>query len=138
MSKHKTIQNRIDNLFTDLENQSISAPTKEETIPGWTWECDPQCIYTNCSPEVEQVLGQNPKQIIGQSLHSYLLDAQSESALKNVFKNVDFPQEVLLRYKSNDNQIITVKAHIFPIESIDDTLRGWRGFNQVISTEPLQ
>ncbi len=112
MSKKKIYQNRLDNLFTDLENQSVPTPTREETIPGWTWECDPQGIFTDCSPEVEQVLGQNPNQFIGKSLHSYLLDAQSESALKNVFKNVDFPQEVLLRYQSNDNQIITVKAQL--------------------------
>jgi GAF domain-containing protein/CheY-like chemotaxis protein len=135
MSKQKNLQNRLDDLFADLESQSIPISTREDTIPGWTWECDPQGFFTKCSPEVKQVLGLVSDQFIGQSLYSYLLDAQSETALKNVFRNVDFPQDVLLRYQSANNQLVTVRTHIFPIESIDITLRGWRGYNQVISTE---
>ena len=137
MSKEKSLQNRLDDLFTDLENQVITTSTNVDTIPGWMWECDPQGIYTDCSPEIEQALGLSPRRFIGQSLFSYRLDAQSETALRNIFKHVDFPRDVVLRYQSNNDLKVTVRAHIFPIESLDDTLRGWRGFNQVISTDPI-
>jgi GAF domain-containing protein len=137
MSKEKNLQNRLDDLFADLENQAITTTTQADTIPGWTWECDPQGIYTDCSPEVEQVLGLNPQRFVGQSLFTFRLDAQSETALKNIFTHVDFPREVELRYQSNNALNVNVRAHIFPIESIDDTLRGWRGYNQVISTDPI-
>jgi GAF domain-containing protein/CheY-like chemotaxis protein len=136
MSLKKNLQNRLDDLFSDLENQFSPSPPRDDQVPGWTWECDPKGIFTDCSPEVIQVLGFNPQQFIGQSLFSFLLDAQSENALRNVFKNVDFPQDVELRYQTSNRQKVNVRTHIFPIESIDDTLRGWRGYNQVLSHEP--
>ena len=100
MSKEKSIQNRLDDLFSELENQTVPTTTTSDKIPGWTWECDPQGIYTDCGPEVEHFIGLSPIKFIGQSLFTFLLDAHSETNLRDIFTNGDFPHDLLLKYKA--------------------------------------
>ena len=60
MSKKK-LKNQLENLFLDLEQDASLLPTSgDQSMPGWTWECDGQGQYTACSPEVENVLGFRP------------------------------------------------------------------------------
>lgn len=144
MSKHNKFHDRLDELFADLEEQAAQSSKiedvlpNEDTLPGWTWECDPQGTITSCSPEVENVLGLSHQRFLGQSLFSFKLSDQSKGALQVVFNQGNFPEEIILQYQGNEDQWITIRSHIFPIESIDNMPRGWRGFNHITSSSQIQ
>lgn len=142
MSKQKKFLNRLDDLFSDLGDQvtqvpspSMDEPLETSPLPGWTWECDARGVFNRCSPEIERVLGLESQQVIGQSLYTYRLSDESITALQSVFNQGGFPAEITLHYQAQDRRMVPVRAHIFPVESIGDTPRGWRGFNHVITVD---
>jgi len=135
MSNQNKLRNRLDDLFADLEGQAEQIRTEENIVPGWTWECNPQGIYTVCSPEIKHVLGLDQNLFVGQDFFSFRLDPSSTEKLQTTFRENNFPIEVVLNYYGTLDKMVLVRAHIFPIESIDTESKGWRGFNNVIQSD---
>ena len=140
MTKQRKINDRLDNLFSDLEEQAtqtkpfgLESSTSHDLLPGWSWECDNLGTLIRCSPEIESVLGITPDLVIGQSLFSFGLTKKSRAVLQSVFDEGDFPCEIVLHYLTNNDRLVDIRTHIFQLESIDKTRKGWRGINQVIS-----
>lgn len=140
MSKKK-MQNRLDSLFADLEEEpthtaSNTLPAShEQSIPGWTWQCDEGGYFTACSSEVQDYLGVPPDEMIGQSLTGFLLEAQSSQEIQALITNEDthYPVDILLRYQlpENDN-LLEVSMHIFEKSGVDQENARLRGFTQVL------
>ncbi len=140
MSKKK-MQNRLDSLFADLEEEpthtaSNTLPAShEQSIPGWTWQCDEGGYFTACSSEVQDYLGVPPDEMIGQSLTGFLLEAQSSQEIQALITNEDthYPVDILLRYQlpENDN-LLEVSMHIFEESGVDQENARLRGFTQVL------
>jgi len=104
---------RIETLFADLgretnELQVVSSPT----ITGWTWECDSEGYYLDCSPEVEAVLGIPAKDFIGQSVPEFRLTQEARSVLKSAMDTGAYPIEVNLNYEGQNGETIPVVLSI--------------------------
>jgi len=135
MTENEKIDNRLDDLFKDLEDQAVKFKTEKGSIPGWTWECDPQWIYTKCSPEISDILGVERENVIGESFFSFRINEKSISELNIIIEDNIFPIDIELEFINSNDEIIHVLVHIIPIESIDDINPGWRGYNSVILTD---
>ncbi|MBU0510233.1 MAG: GAF domain-containing protein, partial [Chloroflexi bacterium] len=135
MSKQINLRNRLDDLFADLEQEAIHLPAGQESLPGWTWECDSQGYYTACSPEVERTLGVEAAAFLGQPLTSFRVARQSAGALAGILQAGNFPAEATLQFQVKDGSQVSVRAHISHLHPGEGTESGWRGFNQVVTLD---
>jgi signal transduction histidine kinase/CheY-like chemotaxis protein len=140
MSK-KNLLNRLENLFADLEQEATILPTfSEQTVKGWTWECDPQGFYIECSPEVEHILGISSVDFIGQPVTEFGLDTPSKIIIREALRSGQFPDEARVQFVNLDGRLIPASFHIFAPSSEEDGMlpAGARGFVQVIQDEPTE
>jgi PAS domain S-box-containing protein len=130
MSK-KEINNRLESLFSDLVPKPPSRQgIPDQSLPGWTWECDDQGNYVSCSPEVESVLGLRPDDFIGQAFMSFRLAPESAEALQSTLDAGRYPLELNVHYQTRDGERVPVSLHVFKA-STSAGLR-WRGFAQAL------
>lgn len=120
--------NRLESLFSDPEPATPRQSGHDQSLPGWTWECDVQGDFIACSPEIEQVLGFRPEDVIGKPLFNFALAADSASALQATLEMGDLPIDQEVRYQTRDGASIPISLHIFDI-SYGDKQR-WGGFAQ--------
>ncbi len=125
---------RIENLFAELEHDSISFPSDRSDVPlGWTWECDPDKNYSYCSPEVERVLGIRVQQFLGQPLLHFGLTSTSKEKIISAIESGNFPIELDLEYLTSSGHDIPVHIHILQSKKrTNGSLKeSWRGFTRV-------
>lgn len=127
MSRDK-YNNRLESLFSDPEPHASGHSGHDQSLPGWTWECDFRGLIIACSPEVEQVLGFRRDDVIGRPLSNFALTPQSASALRAALDMGKFPINQEVRYLTRDGASIPISLHIFDI-SYGDKPR-WGGFAQ--------
>jgi GAF domain-containing protein/DNA-binding response OmpR family regulator/two-component sensor histidine kinase len=141
MSKKK-LQNRLDSLFADLEEDTAYLPSNtmlpglDQSLPGWTWQCDERGCFTACSPEVSDYLGVQPDEMIGQTIAGFLLENESSQVLKTALENEDdqFPVEVSLKYRlPATGELLDVSVHIFQAQTAGAQKQGWHGFTQIVN-----
>jgi len=127
----KPFSSRLDSLFSEPESKhSYSDSDLDQSLPGWTWECDSSGKIITCSPEVEEVLGFRLDDIIGQPLASFALPPDSSLVLLSVLNRNQFPAELDLQYRSRDGALIPVSLHIFDISNAENKRLG--GFAQAL------
>lgn len=135
MSKKKLL-NRLENLLVDLEQEASLLPISgDQSIPGWTWECDSNGRYISCSPEVEDVLGIPSADFSGRSLVSFALWPQSATSVQAVFSAGQFPAKLEVSFQCPQGQLVPAKIHVFsvlPVDGEGDEEKSYRGFVQVL------
>ena len=130
---------RIENLFANLEQETSHFSVKLPRVAsGWTWECDPEGNYINCSPEIEDVLGINASEFLGQPLTQFRLTSQSIKILLSAIDQNKYPLHVQLDFEGHDGQTVPVTLHILreciPTTENGKSSQGWRGFTRVIQS----
>jgi len=107
-------------------------------LAGWTWECDGQGRYTNCSAEIQAALGHMPEDFIGQSLLSHGLTPQSKSQLQAALKQGIFPISLTLQFFHRHGSPQTVTFNVLPPPSEgshNGRSHGLRGFAQLVAEQ---
>lgn len=127
MSSEK-YNSRLESLFSDPEPQASGQSSHDQSLPGWTWECDFEGHFSSCSPEIEQVLGFRQDNVIGQPLSSFALTPESASTLRAALSKGDFPINQDVHYQTRDGALIPIRLHIFDISHGDKA--RWGGFAQ--------
>lgn len=134
----KQLNSRLESLFSSLnQREATLSPESAQSPPGWTWECNAAGQYVNCSPEIAQVLGYSPEEILGQPLQSFGLASQSIVDLCDVLATGPYPAQVELYFKSRPGLLIPIRMHLFIRTDPDGTPAGWRGFTQLLPGLPL-
>jgi signal transduction histidine kinase/CheY-like chemotaxis protein/PAS domain-containing protein len=130
----KQLHNRLESLFSDLEQEVLVLDRDvDQTVLGWTWECDAQGIYTDCSPEVEDILGISAEEFKGNQLTAFMLSGRSLETLKSTWEAGEYPIAVDIQYKSKHGELIPVSLHILNSAVGENTDEArWRGFAQVL------
>jgi hypothetical protein len=91
MSK-KQLFNRLDSLFSKLEEEASPLPVEQQTQKsGWSWKCNPAGIYLSCSAEIEGCLGIPAEEAIGKSLFSFHVDEKDTKTFEEVFHSNNLP-----------------------------------------------
>jgi len=136
MSKKQT-PNRLENLFSDLEQKEFPSLEKRPlSLAAWTWEVDREGLYIGVSPEVQEGLAFSPLQFIGQSLHRFSLTPRSLPTLQNALNFDNFPTEIDVEYTDRQGSLVQVRMNLFRRFDENGEANGWRGFNQVIARIP--
>ncbi|MBE0411379.1 MAG: PAS domain-containing protein [Anaerolineales bacterium] len=136
----KNLNKRFDEIFADFKQDSLFEPYDSvEIISGWLWECDDLGDYLTCSPEVEDVLGYSPQELIGQPLTEFALPTKSSRKISNVLKLGNLPAEISVDFIKKNGDLVPVSLFVYDSITTEGKNTGLRGFAQVIlETERIQ
>jgi PAS domain S-box-containing protein len=107
-----------------------------ETTSDWIWEIDSQSTYTYASPKVMDLLGYEPREIIGKKPFD-LMPPEEASRVLSVFAAILTATrpfaglENINRHK--DGRLVLLETSGIPILDAEGRLRGYRGIDRDIT-----
>ena len=132
----KLLHNRLDSLFADLDEiGDLPSPDGAGDLSRWTFSCDADGQYTDCSEEVSEVLGIPPDDMLGKPLARYALTADSADQLESTLKNGSGPFEVRVNFRTSDGEMVPALVQIEQAPSPNGAVAGWEGSVQVLDQE---
>lgn len=107
-----------------------------ETSSDWIWETDELGVYTYASPQVEQLLGYKPEEIIGLSPFELMPPGEAEHAV-SVFQGIadsHNPFSLLENVNRHKNGgLVVLETSGVPIFDSNHKFRGYRGVDRDIT-----
>ncbi len=116
--------------------QSVGA----DDIPapsGWVWECDREGRYTWCSPEIEQLAGFAPQDLVGQSVYGFALTEDSAETLRAQMQAQQVIQGLQATLLTRDGRQLKVLIHALQRKDDRDQVLGYRGVFQVLAGQEM-
>lgn len=107
-----------------------------ETSSDWIVEFDVTGTFTYVSPQVKEMLGYEPHEVIGQKFKNFVCD---EDALKleKIFKNglQRYPNftRIEIQFLNKNGQVVVIEGNANPFFNNKGTLLGYRGVNRDIT-----
>lgn len=112
--------------------------TLTELSSDWIWETDTDGVYTYADPKVKDLLGYEPKEVIGRILSDFMLENEAKRVLE--FFHSKAEERKPFRHLENtqirkDGKKIALKTSGMPIFSKDGVFLGWRGVDTDITDQ---
>ena len=128
----KHLHNRLDSIFSDLDDSThLPGMSIFNQQSGWIWEIDDQGLFTNCSPDVEALLGYEASTILGQSI-SNISNFELEEAGLPTDPATASPKIVQVTFFRVDGAKEETSCHFLPLHQ-GGKLQGWRGMTVIES-----
>ncbi len=112
-----------------------------ESSPDWIWEIDIKGQYTYASPYIKELLGYEPKEILGQTLFSLMLGDErirKAQVFQNFFKKQCSFSGVESSYLHKDGtSVVFLETNASPMFDIDGHFTGYRGIHRNITERIL-
>ena len=107
-----------------------------ETTSDFIWEQDTEGRYTYCSPQVEQLWGYKPEEMIGKVPYEIMAPGAREADKKHFDDTVVSPRPFRFEYSSVNRKGETVYVDINGVPFFDEEgkLMGFRGISRDITT----
>jgi len=103
-----------------------------ETINEWVWEVDQEGIYTYVSPRIKELLGYEPKEVIGKTSFDLMPPDEAERVVK-LFGGIIDSQESFERLENikihKDGRRIMLETSGVPIFDTERNFLGYRGID---------
>ena len=107
-----------------------------ETSSDWVWEVDSNIIYTYVSPKIEELLGYEPKEIIGKTPFDLMPETEADK-IKTEFAQITQehqPFESLVNIsRHRDGHQIIIETNGVPIFDRDHNWCGYRGISRDVT-----
>ena len=107
-----------------------------ETTSDFVWEMDANGVYTYCSPQINELWGYKPEDMIGRTPFDRMIPEDREHAIK-MFRTIsESPSSFKgMETHSRDSagRIIVLETSGVPFFDIDGRLRGYRGISRDIT-----
>jgi PAS domain S-box-containing protein len=107
-----------------------------ETTSDWVWEVDARGVYTYASPKVRDLLGYEPKEIIGRTPFE-LMPADEAERVSAIFANIKLQQKAIEGLENiargKDGRSIILETSGVPFFDNQGRLSGYRGIDRDIT-----
>jgi len=107
-----------------------------ETTSDFVWEMDANGVYTYCSPQIYELWGYKPEDMIGRTPFDLMIPEDREHAIK-MFRTISESPSPFkgMETSSRDNtgRIVVLETSGVPFFDIDGRLRGYRGISRDIT-----
>jgi GAF domain-containing protein/CheY-like chemotaxis protein len=125
---------KINKLFSGIQEDNSLLPSLETSInvSSFSWDCDANGQYTNCSDEITTLLGFSPSEIIGNPLLSLGLSIAEQSKLRESLQSEVFPCDVELTLTSRNKKIALTRWNLFKKIDESGNLLGYHGVVQFL------
>ncbi|BAY64945.1 two-component hybrid sensor and regulator [Calothrix brevissima NIES-22] len=134
--QNQTLEAQVAQRTADLKQSKERFQNLVETSSDWVWEVNEASVYTYVSPQIMQILGYVPEEVLGKTPFDLMPPQEAERVLnelmKFVFEQVPFQcLENINRHK--DGRLITLETNAVPIFDDDGQFRGYRGMARDIT-----
>lgn len=145
MSSLEAIRERLEQMFADVSETLPKTGTLPSEIlgrpdagrpKGWIWELDLEGRYTWSSPEIEQILGQTPGDVLGKSLAEIGFDETSRASILEYIDQGQAIERLILKGKNRDGRAISIFVRALHKIDQDGNPSGYRGVAQLIDEAP--
>lgn len=137
----------LENICANIRDGPSSEPQKiqeseerfralVETTSDWVWEVDPHGRYTYSSPKVRDILGYEPKEIIGTMILEHVSPDEVEGVSEIIGKVLmsQGPIEQLeKKVLHKDGKIVILETSGVPFYDATGVLMGYRGMNRDVT-----
>ena len=107
-----------------------------ETTADWIWEVDIEGRYTYASPQVKQLLGYTPEEVIGRSPFD-LMGPEEAKRVGGIFREIIARQGIIIGLENTnlhrDGRQVTVETNGVPFFSREGVWLGYRGMDRDIT-----
>ncbi len=107
-----------------------------ETTSDFIWEVDQNSIYTYVSPQVKDLLGYEPEELIGKSVFDFMLPDEAEK-IRKLNKNAVESREAITMLETatvhKDGHLVALESNGVPIFGKDGEYLGYRGIDRDIT-----
>lgn len=119
----------------DQENKDRFKVLVEHST-DWIWETDAQGIYTYSSPQIEQILGYTPQEILGKQVFD-LMPPDEAFRIKSIFEvakktkgNIHILENINIH---KNGSIVVLETNGVPIINQQGKITGYRGIDRDIT-----
>ena len=109
-----------------------------ESTSDWIWEMDIDGIYTYISPKVKDLLGYDPKEVIGKTQFDFMPPDEAKR-IKSEFKAIFDSQEPFSKLEivniHKDGRLVTLESSGVPFYESAGRHCGYRGIDRDITEE---
>ena len=107
-----------------------------ETTRDMIWEVDKDDRYTYASPQVQEILGYTPEEVIGKTCFDLMLPEQTES-IRRQFAEIASAGKPIVRLENinlhKDGRIVILETSGEPVHAADGSIIGYRGIDRDIT-----
>jgi len=107
-----------------------------ETTSDFVWEMDSNGVYTYCSPQIHDLWGYKPEDIIGRSPFDLMMPEDREQGIR-MFRTISESsgpfKGLETRSRDNTGRIVTLETSGVPFFDINGRLCGYRGISRDIT-----
>ncbi|MDD5067947.1 MAG: PAS domain-containing protein [bacterium] len=108
-----------------------------ENISDWVWETDMDGIFTYTSPQVIDILGYHPNDILGRTLFEFIVPDEESARIKNMCYKAAQCRESITNMENinlrKNGRMVYLETSIIPMLSTEGHLKGFRGMSRDIS-----
>ncbi|MFM7408999.1 MAG: PAS domain S-box protein [Cuspidothrix sp.] len=135
-AQNQTLEAQVSQRTDELQESKERFRNLVETSSDWIWEINEEGIYTYSSPQIMNVLGYSPEEILGKSPFEFMppLEAQRVSQEFMKFISVQAPFQCLENInRHQDGRLITLETSAVPFFDENGQFRGYRGMDRDIT-----
>ncbi len=107
-----------------------------ESMNEWVWEVDPEGTYQYASPQVFDLLGYKPAEILGKTFSDFIIPEDKDRVAREVNSIIANPrpfENLEKRYFHKKGHIVFLEASGVPIIDEEGNLTGFKGINRNIT-----
>jgi PAS domain S-box-containing protein len=107
-----------------------------ETTSDFVWEMDANGVYTYCSPQINELWGYKPEDMIGRTPFDLMIPEEREQAVR-MFTTLSESSRsfkgMVTSSRDNTGRIVVLETSGVPFFDIDGRLLGYRGISRDIT-----
>jgi len=107
-----------------------------ESTSDWIWEVDQKGVYTYVSPQIRNLLGYAPEEVIGKTPFD-LMPADEAHRISEIFKSIALNQESIRNLENinrhKDGHLVVLETSGVPFYDSHGDLGGYRGIDRDIT-----
>jgi len=134
---HKHLQQR-DSKIVELIEEGIYEGTEwfysfVEATDDWVWEIDQKTVYTYVSPQVQDILGYKPEEVLGKTVFDLLPSEEAQRFIEifcGIFAKHEPFRSVEYTICHRSGELVILEASGVPFFNADGIFCGYRGINR--------
>ena len=129
----------VEELQEELEKNKAKLEHYKSLLEGtmdWIWETDVDWVYSYVSPQVKEMLGREPEDVIGKTPYVLMREDEAErtAAALNALSAAELPVIRLENaYLCIDGRSVLMETSAAPMFDFDGKLCGYRGVNRCVT-----
>lgn len=107
-----------------------------ETTSDWVWEVDENATYTYVSPQIREILGYEPNEVLGKTLFDLMPPSNRDrgrNMIAELFAERKPLSAIACRHCHKDGHLVVLETSAVPFRDKKGNFRGYRGIARDIS-----